>query len=163
MFQLSQIIKTLDDYKAIKGQVQMLDRQVRDLDQWRHLQSHQQGKELVLKSELNLLIEMMKREIEVAMRTHFDIFKNETDGNMTKKVEMAELKPLLQAKVSTSEFWKEIEHVKTLIHSISREMAVAGIGGVAVGASSANKSSSGGVGSAALRTLLKQECENMVT
>ena len=48
-----------------------------------------------MKSELNLLMEMLKREVEVALRTHFDIFKNETEGSLTKKVELLELKPLL--------------------------------------------------------------------
>jgi hypothetical protein len=39
---------------------------------------------------------MIKRETEVAMRTHFEIFKNETEGNMQRKVEMKDLKGMLQ-------------------------------------------------------------------
>ena len=95
MFKLSQIIKTLDDFKAIKQQVTITAKQIMEIDQWRHLQSQQQTKELVLRNELNMLIDMIKRETEVAMRTHFEIFKNETNGDLQRKVEMKDLKGLL--------------------------------------------------------------------
>ncbi len=45
-----------------------------------------------MRSDLNLLLEMLKRETEVAMRTHFDHFKNETEGSLAKKLEKSELK-----------------------------------------------------------------------
>jgi hypothetical protein len=51
-----------------------------------------------------------------------------------------------------------MEHLKGLMHSMSRELAIAGIGANA--ASSAVTKSSGG--SAALRTLIKQECDQKV-
>lgn len=44
------------------------------------------------KSELQLLIEMMKRETEVALRTHFDIFRQEIRGEVAKKIEGKEVK-----------------------------------------------------------------------
>jgi hypothetical protein len=106
-----------------------------------------------------MLIEMMKRETEVAMRTHFEIFKNETESNVQKKVEQKDLKAMLATKVSTSEFFREMEHLKGMMHTMSRELAVAGIGGSNVSSSAASKGSGG---SAALRTLIKQECENKV-
>jgi hypothetical protein len=52
-------------------------------------------KDLVVKSELSLMMEMLKSDIQVAMRTHFEIFKNETDSGINKKVETKELKNAL--------------------------------------------------------------------
>ena len=36
MFQLSQIIRTLDDYKSIKGSVIATEKLVKDIDHWRN-------------------------------------------------------------------------------------------------------------------------------
>ena len=107
----------------------------------------------MLKSDLNLLIEMLKRETEVAMRTHFEQFKNETEGSLLKKVEQQELKAALQSKVSNGEFWKEIEHIKSMIHSMNREMAVAGIGGSGTSIAASGKKLSSGHG--AMKILIK--------
>ena len=125
---------------------------MQDIDKWRHHQSQKESRELVSKTELNLLIEMLKREIEVAMRTHFDIFKNEALSGIDKKVDKSELKTLLQGKVSISEFWKEIDHIKSMMHTMSRELAGAGIGGA-----SGNKG-----GNSVIRTMIKQECEGKI-
>jgi hypothetical protein len=95
MYQLSQIIRTLDDFKQVKVQVQATDRAVKEIEQWRHYQSQQQGKEIVLKSDLQLLIDMLKRETEVAMRTHFEIFQGNTESTLSRKVDSHELKQLL--------------------------------------------------------------------
>lgn len=88
------------------------------------------------------------------MRAHFEIFKNETDNGINKKVEAKELKNALAAKVSTSEFFREMESVKSQIYSISRDLAMAGIGG---------SSSSGGgnkaANNSAIKTLIRQEIE----
>ena len=73
-------------------------------------------------------MEMLKRDTEIAMRTHFEIFKHETEGNLGRKVEQKELKPLLQGKVSTTEFYREMDHMKSQLLAMSREMAVAGLG-----------------------------------
>ena len=43
------------------------------------------------KAELSLLIEMLKSDIMTSMRSHFEIFKNETEGGIMKKVEQKEL------------------------------------------------------------------------
>ena len=80
------------------------------------------------------------------MRTHFEIFKNETDNGINKKVEVKELKNALSQKVSTSEFFREMEAVKSQIYSISRDLAMAGIGG---------SSSSGGGNKAANNSAIK--------
>ena len=103
------------------------------------------------------MMEMLKSDIQVAMRTHFDLFKTETDNGINKKVEQKDLKQALQSKVSTSEFFRELESVKSQIHSISRDLAMAGIGG---------SSSSGGGNKAsnnsAIKTLIRQEIEKKV-
>jgi hypothetical protein len=39
MYQLGHIIKTLDDYKQIKKQVDFHEKLLKDVDQWRHQQS----------------------------------------------------------------------------------------------------------------------------
>jgi hypothetical protein len=49
----------------------------------------------VLKSDLQLLIDMLKRETEVAMRTHFEIFQGNTESTLSRKVDSHELKQLL--------------------------------------------------------------------
>ena len=127
LYQLGQIIKTLDDYKLIKTHFLATEKLAKDLDQWRHHLSQQQSRDIVMKQDLNLLIEMLKRETEVAMRTHFEHFKAETDAAIVKKADLTHVKSQLQGKVSTSEFWKEIEYVKSMIHTMSRELAVSGI------------------------------------
>ena len=71
------------------------EKQLKDIDHWRHQQSMAFTKDLVVKSELSLMMEMLKSDIQVAMRTHFEIFKNETDNGINKKVETKELKNAL--------------------------------------------------------------------
>jgi len=110
-----------------------------------------------MKQDLNLLIEMLKRETDVAMRTHFEHFKAETDAALVKKADIAQVKSQLQSKVSTSEFWKEIEYVKSMIHTMTRELAVAGI--TSQQASSGGKK---GPDTGALRTMIKAEVEGKV-
>lgn len=154
MYQLGQIVKTLDDYKSIKERVAANEKTIKDIEHWRNQQSMAYTKDLVVKSELNLMIEMMKSDIQVAMRAHFEIFKNETDSGINKKVETKELKNALAAKVSSTEFFRELESVKSQIYSISRDLAMAGIGG---------SSSSGGgnkaANNSAIKTLIRQEIE----
>ena len=147
-------MKTLDDYKSMKERMSNNEKAIKDIDHWRHQQSMAFTKDLVVKSELNLMMEMMKSDIQVAMRAHFEIFKNETDSGINKKVETKELKNALSAKVSSSEFFREMESVKSQIYSISRDLAMAGIGG---------SSSSGGgnkaANNSAIKTLIRQEIE----
>lgn len=154
MYQLSQIVKTLDEYKSIKEKLAINEKAIKEIDHWRHQQSMAFTKDLVVKSELNLMMEMMKSDIQVAMRAHFDIFKNETDSGINKKVEAKELKSALSAKVSTTEFFREVESIRSQIYSISRDLAMAGIGGA---------SSSGGgnkaANNSAIKTLIRQEIE----
>ena len=121
--------------------------------------SHQQSRDIVMKQDLNLLIEMLKRETDVAMRTHFEHFKAETDAALVKKADLIQVKSQLQGKVSTNEFWKEIEYVKSMIHTMTRELAVAGI--------TSQQAASGGkraVGpdTGALRTMIKAEIDKRV-
>lgn len=110
----------------------------------------------MLRGELNLLIEMLKRETEVALRTHFEIFRNEQESGLAKKVEKDDMKVQLKEKVSIKEFWKEIDHIKTLMHTLSREMAIAGISATSSSAAQGNSTSSGKGGvNAALKSLVK--------
>ena len=60
---MGHIIKTLDEYKQIKKQVDFHEKLLKDVDQWRHQQSQQLSKDLVQKAELSLLIEMLKSDI----------------------------------------------------------------------------------------------------
>jgi len=83
----------------------------------------------VQKSELSLLIEMLKSDIQTSMRSHFEIFKNETDGGITRKVEHKELNEALSKKISSLEFWKEVDYIKSMIHTVSRDLALAGLSG----------------------------------
>ena len=81
------------------------------------------------KSELSLLIEMLKSDIQTSMRSHFEIFKNETDGGISRKVEHKELNEALSKKISSLEFWKEVDYIKSMIHTVSRDLALAGLSG----------------------------------
>lgn len=47
LVQLSQIMKTLDDYKQIKKQVASIDKLLREVDLWRHQQTMSFTKDLV--------------------------------------------------------------------------------------------------------------------
>lgn len=147
-------MKTLDEYKAIKDRVAANEKNIKDIDHWRASQSMAFTKDLVVKSEVNLMMEMMKSDIQVAMRAHFEIFKNETDIAIKQKVETKELKNALAAKVSTTEYFREMDSIKSQIYSISRDLAMAGIGG---------SSSSGGgnkaASNSAIKTLIRQEIE----
>ena len=55
--------------------------------------------------------------------------------------------------MSNGEFWKEIEHIKSMIHSMNREMAVAGIGGSGTSIAASGKKLSSGNG--AMKILIK--------
>jgi hypothetical protein len=59
--------------------------------------------------------------------------------------------------VGTGEFFREMEQVKSMIHTISRDLAVAGIGGGSTGGGSSKVGAN-----SALKTLIKQECEKKV-
>jgi hypothetical protein len=150
MYQLGHIIKTLDDYKQIKKQVDFHEKLLKDVDQWRHQQSQQLSKDLVQKAELSLLIEMLKSDIQTSMRSHFEIFKNETEGGITRKVEQKDLQEALSKKISSLEFWREIDYVKSMIHTVSRDLALAGLAGQSSGGGG-NKSSS----NSAIKTLIR--------
>ena len=120
------------------------------MDQWRHQQSQQLSKDLVQKVELSLLIEMLKSDIQTSMRSHFEIFKNETEGGITRKVEQKDLQEALSKKISSLEFWREIDYVKSMIHTVSRDLALAGLAGQTSGVGD-NKPSS----NSAIKTLIR--------
>ena len=56
-------MKTLDEYKLIKVQVADNEKQIKEIDHWRHQQSMAYTKDLVVKSELSLMMEMLKSDI----------------------------------------------------------------------------------------------------
>lgn len=120
---------------------------------------------MVLRGELTLLVEMIKRETEVALRTHFETFRNEFEGGLNRKVELKDVKIMLKDKVSQAEYTRELEHIKSGLYNITREMAVAGIGGGSGGGAQgplASGASSNKNANAALRILVKQEMEGKV-
>ncbi len=59
--------------------------------------------------------------------------------------------------MSTSEFWKEIDLIKSMMHTISRDMAIAGIAGQSSGGGG-NK----GPSNSAIKALIRQEIERKV-
>ena len=145
----------MEDYKNTKLSVASIEKHIKDLETWKGIQSNQSSKgELVHRTELNILIELLKRDMEIAMRTHFETFKKETDSNVASKVDSKDFKDKLANKISVNEYSREMDYLRGMLHTISREMAIAGIGGTTSG---------GGQGAnTALRVLVKQECENKI-
>ena len=109
------------------------------------------------KGELSLLIEMLKSDIQTSMRSHFEIFKNETEGGIGRKVEQKEMQDALGKKISTLEFWREIDYVKSMIHTVSRDLALAGLSGQSSGGGGSKSTSN-----SAIKTLIRQEIETKV-
>lgn len=56
-------MKTLDEYKSIKERLSANEKTIKEIDHWRHQQSMAYTKDLVVKSELSLMMEMMKSDI----------------------------------------------------------------------------------------------------
>jgi len=102
---------------------------------------------------------MMKRETEVALRTHFELFRQEIRGEVGKKIEGKEVKQMVQQKVSTSEFSREMDHIRSLINSLNRQLALLNGGGAPMsptsGGSGGGSPAMGKNTNSALRALVK--------